>query len=55
MPMSTHRAANGLATFIERAVYLGARQAGAAPREAYLMARQTQRAEVRAFQRRRQL
>lgn len=47
MGVTTHQAANRLRTFIERNVYLGARSSGASPREAYLMARQTQRAEER--------
>lgn len=49
MGVSTHEAANRLRTFIERNVYLGARSAGACPRRAYLMARQTQRTEERRF------
>ncbi|CAG9228676.1 hypothetical protein BVI1335_70077 [Burkholderia vietnamiensis] len=47
MTVATHIAANRLRTFIERNIYLGARSAGADPRSAYLMARQTQRAEER--------
>jgi hypothetical protein len=52
MPATTHYAACALATLIERATYLGARSAGAAPREAYLLARHTQRNENRLSRRR---
>jgi hypothetical protein len=43
MPATIHYAANRLLSFIERNTYLGARSAGATPRDAYRMARQSQR------------
>ena len=51
MPATVHYAANRLYSLIERGVYLGARSAGASPREAYRMARQTQRREERRARR----
>jgi hypothetical protein len=51
MSSVTHYAANRLYSFIERNSYLGARSAGATPREAYRTARHYQRWAERRAQR----